>query len=168
MRTLLEKYATRRNLFILLILVILCNVSLLVYYWDFDEPILDTYIYYSTGEAYKAIENYGEYDRQRYIRGTLMLDFVYPIIYCLMLAFAIFRLNESIRVSIAPLCILPIDYLENVLIIFMISKFPTRYDVAASVAGIMTLTKWTLVAMCLLGILVLFFARIFSKKSKFQ
>lgn len=165
MRSLFQIYATRSNLFILLILVVLCNVLLLLYFGDFEEPILDTYIYYSGAEAYDAIGSYGEYDRQRYIKGTLMLDFIYPIFYCFMLAFAAFRIQGSVRLAMIPLWILPIDYLENSLIIFLVSRFPIRYDILASMAGILTLTKWAMVVICLLGILALFFSRIFSQKS---
>ncbi|WP_158861563.1 hypothetical protein [Lunatibacter salilacus] len=168
MNSLFQKYATRRNLSVLLILTVLFNVLFLLYFGDFEEPILDTYTYYSAGEAYEAIESYGEYDRQKYIRGTLMLDFIYPIIYCLMLAFAIYRLNGSGKIAAVPLWIIPVDYLENSLIIFLISKFPIRYEVLAGIAGIFTLTKWVMVVICLLGILVLFFSRVIIKKRETQ
>ncbi|HSI76492.1 MAG TPA: hypothetical protein VK957_11365 [Lunatimonas sp.] len=165
MKSLFQKYATRRNLLILLILVVIFNGLFLLYFGKFKEPILDTYIYYSAVDAYEAIESYGENDRQRYIKGTLILDFVYPIIYCLMLAFAIFRLQGSIRLAMVPLWILPIDYFENSLIILLISKFPIRYEVLAGIAGIFTLTKWVMVVLCLLGILMLFFSRVFNLRS---
>ncbi len=156
MNTLFQRFATRRNLFVLLIIVVIFNALFLLYFGNFKEPILDTYIYYSSAEAYDAIEGYGEFERQRYIKGTLMLDF------------ALFRLQGSIRVAMFPLWILPIDYLENSVIIFLLSRFPKRHDILAGVAGILTLTKWSMVVICLLGILMLFFYRVFYKKGEVQ
>lgn len=164
MKSLFEQYATKRNLSLVLILAVLFNVLLLLYFRNFDVPILDTYMFYTSDEAYEAIGDYGSYKRQRYIIGTLMLDFIYPIFYCLMLAFGLFRLQGSVKLAIFPLFILPVDYLENLSIIFLLRKFPVRYDGVAEMAGIFTLTKWLMVLVSLIGIIALILFRVFKKR----
>lgn len=159
MNSLFQKYATKRNLIALAILTVTCNVLLLLYFGDFEESPLDTYVYYTASEAYKAIDNYGVYNRGRYIRGTILLDFIYPIIYSLMLSFSLFRLKVRAGLAILPLWIIPMDYLENVTIIFLLSQFPQRYVVLASIAGVVTSMKWLMVVMTLLSIIILFVYR---------
>lgn len=165
MNLLFQKYATKRNLIALIILTVLCNMSLALYFGNFTAPILDTFMYYSADQAYEAIGEYGEDLEQRYIQGTLMLDFIYPVIYCLMLAFALFRLGGSAKVATFPLGILPFDYLENISIIYLINKLPARYDLIAGMAGIFTLIKWSLVIICLLGIILLVILRFYNRRN---
>lgn len=167
MKFLFQKLATKRNLILLFILTVLCNVSLALYFGNFNEPILDTYLYYSADEAYEAISNFGDYFRQRYIWGTILLDFIYPVIYCLLLSISLFRLKANAKFGILPMWIIPVDYLENVTIIFLLSQFPKKHEVLASMAGVFTSVKWLMVFACLLSIIILFLYRYLKGKREF-
>lgn len=159
MNSLFQKYATRRNFIVLVILVLACNVSLALFFGDFEESPLDTYLYYTADRAYEAIDNYGVHGRERYIRGTILLDFIYPIIYSLMLSFALFRLRVRAGLAILPLWIILMDYLENAAVIFLLSQYPQRHILLASIAGVFTLIKWLMVIVALLSIIILFVYR---------
>jgi hypothetical protein len=162
----MQKYATKRNIVLLLLLTVLFNISLGLYFIDFHAPILDTVPYYSAEFAYEAIGMYGEAYKQTYITGTLLLDFVYPIVYCLMLAFALIRLQKSVAIASFPLFILPVDYLENTLLIFLVSEHPETYLFLAGLAGIITLTKWSMVAISVSVIIFYLVLRFFKGGGK--
>nr|MBI1232252.1 hypothetical protein [Cytophagales bacterium] len=166
MTSLMQKYATKRNLVLLIILTVLSNISLGLYFIDFHAPILDTVPYYSAEYAYEAIGAYGEAYKKTYIRGTLLLDFIYPIIYCLMLAFALCRVQKSVSLAFFPFLILPVDYLENILLIFLVSEHPETYLFLAGFAGLVTLTKWSMVLISLSVIIFFLVLRFFKGRSK--
>ena len=164
MKSLFQQYATKKNLIVLLILTVLCNISLALYFGSFEKPILDTHIYYTATEAYEVIGSYEAYHRQRYVFGTLLLDFIYPVIYCLMLSVALYRIVHKVELALLPLLILPIDYLENISLILMVSKLPERNEMLASIVGVFTLIKWLMVIGTLLGIIVLLLYKRFKSK----
>lgn len=162
-----SSYATRSNLLLLVALTILNNVSLVWFFRDFPDPILDTFLFYTDEEAYAIIENYGAEYRNMYIRGTLLLDFVYPVVYCLMLAFGIFRLSKHAGWASFPLWILPVDYLENGTLIFLLSQYPEEYRLIASAVGFVTCTKWTMVMASVLFILRALWVRYIMKRPNY-
>lgn len=165
-KTMFQQFATKRNLVVLFLLTVLCNVLMALYFGDLTEQVLDTYLYYSASEAYEAMEKYGDYKRQRYIQGTILLDFIYPVIYCLLLSFSLFRLKVNARRAILPWWILLVDYLENGIIIFLLSRFPVRYEGLAGIAGVVTLIKWLMVIASILSLIILFFVGFYRRKYK--
>jgi len=99
------------------------------------------------------MEAYGQQGRITYIRSTLLLDYIYPWIYSLMLSFIIFRVSGRAIISAIPFLILVLDYLENTLIIALLWQYPREYHALASIAGIITMAKWLMAATSLAAIL---------------
>ncbi|MCC5938397.1 MAG: hypothetical protein JJU34_14055 [Lunatimonas sp.] len=166
MKKIVSRYATPANLVLLVILVVVNNLALIWFFRNFPEPILDTYLFYTAEEAYAIIEAYGAYYRAMYIRGTLLLDFMYPVWYTLMLSFGIYRASGQAGWALFPLWILPLDYVENGTLIYLLTQYPTEHLFLASAVGFITCAKWAMVLTSVLFILRALLMRYIIKKPK--
>ncbi|WP_209330879.1 hypothetical protein [Lunatimonas salinarum] len=164
MKKFVSRYATPTLLILSLVLVVANNLALLWFFRNFPEPILDTYLFYTADEAYAIFEQYGTYYRAMYIRGTLLLDFLYPVFYCLMLSFAIFRVSRHMGWALFPLWILPVDYLENATLIYLLIAYPTEYRWLATGVGFVTCAKWAMVMTSILFIVRALWMRYILKR----
>ncbi len=146
---LLKKYARPEILVLLLAIVLIVNFLLFPIMMPAGEGVkpLDIMFAYSPAEAYEMIAAYGEEARQSYIRGLLLIDFAYPVVYTLLLGFGIYMLWHSPRLSLQPLLIMAADYLENAGILIMLSAWPERITELAFATSIFTTLKWSLVAL---------------------
>jgi uncharacterized membrane protein len=149
----LHKYANGRNMIFLAVVWILFVVAFNHVFADLNGNILDTRLYYNGDDAYLTIEGYGTENRQTYIRGTLLLDFAYPLVYSILLALIIIKLRGQTRLMYLPFGVLLLDYLENIMILSMLGTFPTRLELVAQLAGIVTALKWAFAGATLLTIL---------------
>jgi hypothetical protein len=149
-----KKYSTTRNIISLLILWILFNIGFFIAFTNLDGQLLDLKLYYNAAEAQEMIHSYGSDGRTIYINGILWLDYLYPIVYSLLLIFIIFRLGSNTKLSVIPLPAIIFDYLENSSIVWMLYKYPETYSIG-NISGIFTLLKWSFVIISILVIIVL-------------
>lgn len=112
--------------------------------------MLDTRLSYSPAEAYQALEAYGPTGRAQYVRTTALLDFVFPVIYGLLLGLLAARgLARAFPgkprmgwLALLPLAALLFDWLENGSVLALLLTYPQRLDGLAAAAGVFTLLKW--------------------------
>ena len=166
MNRILKTYSTNRNIVILFILVVLFNIGFPVVFAGVEGPLLDLKLWYSASEARELISSYGPEGRSAYIKGTLTLDYFYPVIYSLLLAFILYRLSAPLIISILPFAILLFDYLENTAILFLLYRYPQEWKFLASTTGWFTLLKWFFVFLSAIKILIFFFRKMIRRIMK--
>ncbi len=153
----LHRYASTRNILFLAFLWIVFNVAFSLVFAPLEGVVPDLKLYYTATQIYHTISQYDAHHIQTYINGTLLLDFLYPWIYGLLLSFLLFRLSSNIRLSLLPVLIMFFDYLENILVLIVMYTYPRHLDAVATSAGLFTMLKWLSTALCLGVIMYLFF-----------
>ncbi len=147
----LEKWATGRNILLLLGLFLLFNLVLIpVLYPKFQT--LDTLSSYSPQEAYRLLGSYGDQGRQQYLVTELTLDVLYPLstalFFCLLTLYSFrqgFPNHPWTRwLVLIPLAELAVDFLENACVVFMLVRFPTEMPFLAAVSNVFTTLKFAL------------------------
>lgn len=120
--------------------------------------LLDTRLSYTPQQAYQALEAYGPEGRAQYARTTLLLDFLFPVIYALLLSLLATRgllrafpgAPRLHRLALLPFAVLLCDWLENGCILALLWTFPQRLLGLATAAGTFTLLKWIGLALAVL------------------
>ncbi len=158
--SLLSRYATLKHLALLFALLIIINMLFALFFADLEHGVPDTHIHYTAEEFYTLMEGYTSEERVVYIRGLLLLDFLYPIIYSLFLSLLIFRLSHRTTISLLPFGVLMFDFFENITLLILVVHIPERFPVTASIAGYFTLIKWSLAALCAVTVLILIVRRV--------
>jgi hypothetical protein len=123
------------------------------------EDLLDIRFHYSAEEAFQALDRYGTAGRALYLR-FLAADCIFAPIYGFAFALLMTRLSRGIlspssrlnRINLLPLLIVTSDLAENTFIFLLIQTYPKQNYLVGSLAGIATLTKWSLTVVTL-GIL---------------
>ena len=113
------------------------------------EPI-DLIFSYSIDQVYTLLKSYGPEGREWYTLIELTIGIIFPIIYSILLSLLIvftycrLMLPESfIKILfLFPILTLFIDFLENACIVFMLTNYPYKLDLAAQLASTLTNTKW--------------------------
>jgi len=175
----LKLYATKRNIIIGILLIVLFNVLLLpefsklFFKCSIDiNSILDLKFSYTITEAYFLIENLRENGRNTYKLTLLLIDFPYALMYGFVYAFIIIKLlnrttlKRFYYLSVAPFLISWFDVLENSGIILMLSKYPTKLNVICNLTSIFTSLKWIFAAITFLIIISLFINLMYLKALK--
>ncbi|NQY86741.1 MAG: hypothetical protein HRT51_03170 [Colwellia sp.] len=166
-----QHWATQKTLVVFAIGYIIFPVYLLPQILPEGRP-LDLHLYYSAEDAYNLIKSYGEYNRARYIVGSLTIDIIYPLYYAtflgLILRFFIEKIDEQHGkwqyFSLSPYIIMLIDFCENLTVITLLSIFPQRNEYLAELASVLTSTKWLLFFM--VSILLVYFPVKYYRKGK--
>lgn len=144
---------TKRYLIVSLILVLLIGLFNLAFYAPWFSsvangyPYLETKLFYTPEDLISMADGYGEAGRALYIRSALTLDLLTPLLAANFLtALAVYiSKKEHLRRNLTPgaaLCLS--DWLENIIMIALLSSWPeTSYPLA--VAGrVMTSVKYLL------------------------
>lgn len=140
------------------------------------EGILDMKLY-DADMVYRVFDAQGEEGRQFYKGLLLSIELVFPIVYrtfiALLISLILSRLF-SVGSRFRYLCLLPFvgmlaDYLENILIVIMLSNYPQRLVEIAGIAGWITFIKLTSLfvdyAIIIVGIIGLVYFGITGKKA---
>ncbi len=147
----LEKWATSRNILLLLGLFLLFNFVLIpVLYPKFQT--LDTLGSYSPQEAYRLLASYGDQGRQQYLVTELTLDVLYPLSTALffgLLTLYSFRQGFPDHpwtrwLVLIPLAELAVDFLENASIVVMLARYPAEMPLLAAASNVFTTLKFAL------------------------
>ena len=113
-----------------------------------NASILDVETYYTAAQAYQRLDLFGEQGRAAYLR-ILMGDLVYPALLGLFLSVAITLVLRQVlpahhrwhKLNLLPIANLALDYLENMLLITLLTSFPSHLDAVAMLAGWVTFAK---------------------------
>ncbi|HYN89080.1 MAG TPA: hypothetical protein VER55_11140 [Ardenticatenaceae bacterium] len=111
---------------------------------------IDLRFTYTPDEAYSMVETYGEEGRRFYAMLEVTMDVVYPFTYASLFSLLIaagFRrglrpdhpLQRAHRV---PYAVMLVDFAENVGIVTMLLRYPTRHPRVARLTALFTLAKW--------------------------
>jgi len=129
----------------------------------------DTSLIYSSDDLYSMAEDYGAEGRRAYVVMRFTFDLFWPIIYLFFMAsvttrlFSIFRENSKLRLlNLLPFMGTLFDYLENVFAAIVIGRFPLETPVAAKITPIFTVTKWILLGLGFILILILIVYRLYK------
>lgn len=137
--------STTRNLWLSFVLTALFVVVIFPYLSAGVESLDVRLDGYSHAEVMAALEGYGADGRWRYIWISLILDTIFPLLYCSLYAGLIYRFAP--REALKPLAYLPLigglfDLGENVQIVTMLAQFPEISVTQVEWANRFTLTKF--------------------------
>jgi hypothetical protein len=115
--------------------------------------ILDLERGYSPERAYEILTAQGEAGRAFYLRSIIPLDFVFPLTYTLFFLTASTYIVHRLFPEPSPLRMLGLlplvaglaDYAENVTIMVLLLRYPTRLSIVATVANALTMAKGLLI-----------------------
>jgi hypothetical protein len=111
---------------------------------------LDLMLFATPQKIFGMIEQYGVYGRPFYRNVELTVDIVYPIVYLFFFGLMISWLfqrglspNSPMRkLNIMPLGAWFFDLLENIVIVILLSVFPSRPTALAWILILLTTVKW--------------------------
>ncbi len=175
-RTFVERWATGRNilillgLFLLFTLVVFPLLNSRLTQLSNGISLIDNEFSYTPEKAFQMITAYGSEGRSLYIAMTLTADLVYPIIYGLLFLLAMIYFFRSTfapdsvvqGVIYIPLAAMAADYLENICLVILLAAFPNWLEGMAQAANIFTGLKWGLVLTSIIIVLAGLFAWLFK------
>jgi len=134
---------------------------------------LDLMLFATPENIFGMIERYGEYNRLFYRNVELTVDIVYPIVYLFFFGLLIswlfqrgFTSNSPMRkFNIAPLGAWFFDLIENILIVTLLSVFPSQPTALAWTLMVISTIKWFFAGASVLLILV---GLVMAIKNKFK
>jgi hypothetical protein len=131
-----------------------------------QQALFDQDPAFSPDEVARRIAAFGEAGREAYQRFTYTTDLVFPLgLFLFLYVLARFvgtrvALERVPRIilGIVPVLWLASDFAENATVSFLISTYPVRHPVPATVLAYVTVSKYTLLATSVLLPLVVFAA----------
>ena len=174
----LEK-SNKRILIISTVIFVLFMIIVLPWVSQYTEELTgssispDTSLLYSSDDLFDMADNYGEEGRDAYITLRFTFDIVWPIVYFMFLASLMSVLIKKLRLKekykyliLFPLFSVIFDFLENILIVAVMYKYPIEMLLFANIAPIMTLFKWSLIGISFSSIIILVIIFMFKKELK--
>ncbi|MFB1082067.1 hypothetical protein [Jeotgalibacillus sp. JSM ZJ347] len=129
----------------------------------------DSSFFYTPETLYSIADTYGEEGRAYYVQARYTFDVVWPVAYFLLLTTTLGLLFKPVQRSkwgviiLLPLFGLIFDYLENLSTALVMSFYPERLDLFATIAPFFTAIKWSCIyasfALIPVGIIVFFCTR---------
>jgi hypothetical protein len=119
--------------------------------------VLDKRFGYSPADARKYFELIGEPGRRLYAQTQWSIDLLFPAVYGALFLFLVVRLCPEWlgrRLMWLPIAAVAADYGENTLLTTLASCFAGNQPELARIASGFTVTKWTLIGLASLGLLV--------------
>jgi len=123
---------------------------------------LDLMLFASPEKIFDMIEKYGEYGRPFYRSVELTVDIIYPIVYLFFFGLLISWLFQRGFASTSPMRkfnIVPLgawffDLLENIVIVILLSVYPSQPTALAWILTLLSTVKWFFAGSSMLLILV--------------
>ncbi|SFB33749.1 hypothetical protein [Algoriphagus aquimarinus] len=138
---------------LLALVVLFALFNLLLNYFMPRELALDVRFAYSANEAYNSIQSMGPKVRENYLAVIWILDTAYMLVYLLLFSILIMKISKRKLLVILPLVIFILDLFENLMVTFLLLKFPVESQVLGFIASFFTTTKWlTVGAFCVIFI----------------
>ncbi len=134
---------------------------------------LDLMLFASPTKIFGMINEYGEYGRPFYRGVELTVDIIYPIVYLFFFGLLISWLFQRGFASTSPMRkfnIMPLgawffDLLENIVIVILLSVFPSQPTALAWILTLISTIKWFFAGTSILLILI---GIIMATKNKFK
>jgi hypothetical protein len=114
-------------------------------------------------ELYSSFEGYGEQGRKIYALGTGTIDMAFPVASALFQGILITMLVQRVfpskpgwrRLNLLPSGAALLDVTENLGLLVLLLVYPGRLTALAVVTAVITVSKWTMVGLSFLTIVVL-------------
>ena len=127
-----------------------------------DVQPLDLMLFATPEKIFGMIERYGEYGRPFYRNVELTVDIIYPIVYLFFFGLLIswlfqrgFAPDSPMRkFNVTPLGAWLFDLLENIVIVILLSVFPSQPIALAWILTLISTVKWFFAGASMLLILV--------------
>ncbi len=153
MITFFKKHSTRKNIFILLGIVILIEILFKVGLPKGDNAVMiDMAFATQASQIFNIIANYSPGMGHSYILGALTLDVLFPITYFLLFAFLLYAKWEKFWMLFIPLTQAVCDLCENAGIVALITFWPKQLMGIADFVLVISWLKWGL---CLITIVLI-------------
>jgi hypothetical protein len=135
--------------------------------------VLDLMLFATPEKIFGMIERYGEYNRPFYRGVELTVDIIYPIVYLFFFGLLIswlfqrgFASNSPMRkLNVLPLGAWFFDLLENIVIVILLSVFPSQPTALAWILTLISTVKWFFAGASILLILI---GLVMAIKNKFK
>lgn len=122
----------------------------------------DLSFFYTPDDLYRMAEAYGEAGRQAFVDARLTFDVVWPLVYLFFLSTSISWLlsrglapgSRALRLNLLPTGAVLLDFLENFANILVMLRYPAHTPVIEWLAPLFTMTKWSLVGMSFIVLVV--------------
>jgi hypothetical protein len=176
---LIFKLATRKNILIALVILLLFTVVWFpIYGMSYSSGAknpLDLRISYNLVDIVKHFSALGEDGRADARFATGIIDMIYPLVYSglmlLIIAFIIKRRFDSnvtllYGMILFPLALVIIDYCENLNTLKMLDIYPNIPEALATKGALLTLLKWLITAITLSIIALGYLSLLFQKRQK--
>ncbi len=114
------------------------------------EQPLDLMFFSTPDKTFEMIERYGDSTRMFYLKIELSLDIIYPIVYTLAFGLLLswlfqrgFSPNHKLQKwNVVPVFAWFFDLLENIVIVYLLSAWPSQPIAMAWVLMLLTTVKW--------------------------
>ena len=114
---------------------------------------------YFPGQLFSQLSALGNSGRRTYLIGIIAVEFVYPLIYSLFLAFMLTMLGHKAfkeesplrRTQLFPFAMLVFHYISNISLIVLLSSYPAQPIGIAWIASAANTLKWCFGAFSLLA-----------------
>ena len=116
----------------------------------------DVRLGYSPSTLYRLLDAYGEEGRREF-RRLLLADMVFPVIYAVLLySLADLLASDSMRgiAQGAAIAGAALDYVENVSLLVVVRRFPSRSNAGAKIAAVSTSLKMAAIAISVAGLAI--------------
>jgi len=166
----IEFLETRASIRLALLLVmIIVPITALVYPLINEElvrisgyPRLDDLFYFTPRMLFERVEAYGDSGRTIYLASIAAVDFVFPILYSLLIGFLLTLVlrtgmpaNHPLhRMQLFPAGMLVFNYLHNIFLSAILLQYPSRPEVLAWLTTGSATLKWCFGAFSALALLV--------------
>ena len=173
--TTFEKWANWKSILLLFALQMLFNLVILPGVSSSDThdlPVLDLQFWYTPQRAYEIIGAYPAELLRSAAIGRLTVDMVYPLVYGLLISLLLivtFRRAFAKKDFADWAVFIPWggvlgDYLENISLSTLYLQYPAELTSLAWMASIFTATKWTLIGIAFVLVLIGAVKLTFDKK----
>ncbi len=124
------------------------------------NTVIDLHFSYTPDQAYQLLDSYGPDGRKYYFFAEATADTVYVLIYTLFFLGLLVWLyknkihrEERLKILLAlPVIALCFDFLENICVLTLLTRFPERLDQLAYLSAIFTGGKWLFALLTLTAI----------------
>lgn len=148
MKSLFDSICEKKYIVVLGILFLTFNL-MLTHFMPKDYA-LDLKFAYTPEEAYSSLGNLNVAQLEMYKFGIWALDMPYMVAYTLFFIAALCKIWNSKRYSWLPLCIMGMDFFENLLISKILKIYPAQDEGLVGLASIFTTCKWIFVLIMLI------------------
>ena len=165
MKHFLEKHSTRKNILILLGIVLIIEVLFGILLPKGDNAIMiDMAGSTSSVRIYEIIANYDADMKQAYITGAFTLDLIFPIAYFLLFALLLFTYWKKTWMIFLPLMQAICDLCENTGIVIMLRSWPEQLTGLANTIVIVSWLKWGLAGITVTLIMIGLIRSVINKR----